>query len=278
MANQNNFKTDVTLRSPKRLASRVFTNYLDNLLELQVPAMVPEQFDVEISLYSLSDNSLVYNSVFPSSEDGVFSIKALKYNDQSVRRMLFIDFSKTTIPFGGITGRYQIVINFFAREVGNLTTQKLWLSQVSPSRTELELQVLPEYNDVTSSIELRNFAQPQINKLWVYDAIKQIFNQSEGTASNIPTDRTSMTFDIVSSFLPNTVYAKVTGSTILSTKVENTTQNILNSAYKFATASIYTKINQGQERFTETDLVSIVSSSLSTAIANYATVQEFRLL
>jgi hypothetical protein len=66
MANEFNYKN--TLLSPyggsKLLASRVFVNNLDALLELQLPTNVTSEFDVEISLYSLADNSLIYNATF----------------------------------------------------------------------------------------------------------------------------------------------------------------------------------------------------------------------
>lgn len=283
MANQNNFKTNIPRQTVGRLlASRVFSNNLDKLLELQVPAMVPDQFDVEISLYSLADNSLIYTAVFPSSEDGLFQLKALKYDDLSVRRMLFIDFSKTKIPFVNITGRYQMVINFFAREIGDYDNQTLWVSDISPSRTELQLDILPEYKNNTSSLQLVRFASPQINKLWVTDAIKQIFNQSSGTTSNIPTDRTQMTPDVVTSFLPKPVYQTIyntsSQSDALAASVESTIQIVLNEAYKYATSSINNKINLGQVRFTQSDLINIVSSSLSTALVRYPTINQFTLL
>lgn len=283
MANQNNFKSNIPRQLAGRiLASRVFVNNLDKLLEVQVPAMVPNDFDVEISLYSLSDNSLVYNATFPSSENGLFQLKALKYNDLSIRRMLFIDFSKTQIPFVNVTGRYQMVMNFFAREVGNYQSQSLWVSDISPSRLELQVDVLPEYNTTANSLQLTRFASPQINKRWAIDAIKQIFNQPSGTASNIPTDRTSMTPDIVTSFLPTSVYLNIyntsSQSDVLSTAVESTIQSLLNNAYTYASASVNTRINTGQSRFTQSDLVSIVSSSLSTALAQYTSINEFTLL
>jgi hypothetical protein len=283
MANQNNFKTNIPRQTVGRiLASRVFTNNLDKLLELQVPAMVPEEFYVEMSLYSLADNSLIYNTSFPSTETGLFELVALKYDDLSIRRMLFIDFSKTTIPFVNITGRYQLVVNFFAKEIGDITTQSLWVSDISPSRTELQLDILPEYKNNTRALELVNFASPQINKLWVTDAIKQVFNQSSGTASNIPTDKTQMTPDIVTSFLPKTVYQTIyntsSQSETLSNAVESTIQNLLNTAYGYATSSIDARISSGQQRFTQSDLVTIVSSSLSTVLRTYPTTNEFTLL
>lgn len=283
MANQDNFKTNIPRQTVGRiLASRVVTNNLDKLLEVQVPAMVPDQFDVEVSLYSLADNSLIYNTTFPSSENGLFKMVALKYNDLSVRRMLFIDFSKTQIPFVNITGRYQLVVNFFAREIGNATTQSLWISDISPSRTELQLDILPEYKNDANSLQLVKFASPQINKMWVTDAIKQIFNQSSGTTSNIPTDRIQMTPEIVTSFLPKQVYQNIyntsSQSEQLATSVESTIQNVLDEAYKYATSSIDDKINLGQVRFTQSDLITIVSSSLSTALTRYPTINQFTLL
>lgn len=269
MANQNNFQTDLAVQGRKFLASRVVTNNLDEILQVQVPATVPNEFDIEISLYSLSDNSLIYNSAFSSTETGLFDMVGLKYDDLSVRRLLFVDFSKSTIPFANVTGRYQIVINFFAREVGNLNSQTLWISKISPSKTEVELQLLPEYRTETNQTQLLNFAEPEITSQWIDDALKQIFNQPNAQASNIPTDKTSISYDIISSFFSDETKLKLENSEVpadITIAVANEIQYTLDTAYKLATATIDAQKSTGVARFTRSNLVYITSSSLSTAM------------
>jgi hypothetical protein len=274
MANEFNYKN--TLLSPygssKLLASRVFVNNLDALLELQLPTNVPSEFDVEISLYSLADNSLIYNATFSNNVTNLLQVKTLGYNGSvtpNERRLLFIDFSKIAFPFENITGRYQIVLNFFAREIGSFDSASLYVTNISNSGRELELQLRSEYNTPQNRQQLYNFASPQISNTWVMDALKQIFNQPNSTTSNIPTDKTALTYDIVTSFYsPETraILANPNVSSATKAVIQSQVQSVLNRAYGIATGSVITQRGQGVVRFTRDNLINITSASLSTAL------------
>lgn len=274
MANELNFKNNLLdpYGGSKFLASRVFVNNLDDLLEAQLPANMPSAFDVEISLYSLADNSLVYNATFPNTTSGLFTIETLAY-DGSIqpnnRKLLFVDFAKLQFPFGTVFGTYQIVLNFFAREIGAQNTASLYVTNVSNSGRELQLKLRPEYNTPSARQELYNFASPQISAEWVNDALKAILSQSIVPPSLIPTDKTSMSYNIVESFFSPQTNAIVDNPNVsVDTKsaIETQVKTILDRAYQIASVSANAQIQAGTSRFTRDNLILIVSSSLSSAL------------
>lgn len=282
MANQLNYSTDLTslsVSNTKFMVSRILDNEKSSLLELQIPAELQDISYVEISLYSLLDNSLVYFNSFPSTTPGLLTVKTLAYEDSSIRKLVFIDFSKTEIQL--IDGRYQAVFNFFAEEIGNANTSSLYVTNISPSRREVQLRLTPEYRTSDNITQLKNFASPQINTVWVMDAIKQIFNQPGSTGSLIPTDKTPLTFETITSSLPpssSQLLADENTPDIFVGKVKQQTQLLLNSAYGYASQSIAIKQNNGTIRFTTTALNEIVSSSLDLALKQYVQIPEFKLL
>jgi hypothetical protein len=282
MANQLNYNSDITnlsISNTKFMVSRILDNEKSSLLELQVPAELKDISHVEISLYSLVDNSLVYFNSFPSTVSGLITVKTLTYEDASIRKLVFIDFSKTDIQL--IDGRYQAVFNFFAEEIGSSESASLFVTQISPSRREVELRLAPTYRTQDNIDKLKTFASPQINTVWALDAIKQVFNQPGSTNSSIPTDKTALTFEIVTSSLPpihEEVLSNENTPEVFITKTRQQTQLLLDSAYGHASRSIAIKQNNGSVRFTNHMLNEIVSSSLGLALQQYVQVPELKLV
>ncbi len=242
MANQQNYKTDIVSTSnnyTKFTVSRIVDNPLDSLIEVEVPTNIPDSFDVEVSLYSLYDNLLVYNTTV-SSVSETFSAKTFTYSDTSYRRFLTFDFSQTDIIF--VDGRFQAVFSFFVPVIGDANTTPLMVTNISPSRTEVQLQLMPEYRTFASSSVLKDFVSPQITYDWVLDAMIQIFNQPKSfTSDKIPTDNTSMSYAIVESFLPEDVVTLINDDNTdaqFTSSIKQTTQLILDKAYGFATESV----------------------------------------
>lgn len=282
MANQLNYNSDITnlsISNTKFMVSRILDNEKSSLLELQVPAELKDISHVEISLYSLVDNSLVYFNSFPSTVSGLLTVKTLTYEDASIRKLVFIDFSKTDIQL--IDGRYQAVFNFFAEEIGSSESASLFVTQISPSRREVELRLAPTYRTQDNIDKLKTFASPQINTVWALDAIKQVFNQPGSTNSSIPTDKTALTFEIVTSSLSpihEEVLSNENTPEVFIAKTRQQTQLLLDSAYGHASRSIAIKQNNGSVRFTNHMLNEIVSSSLGLALQQYVQVPEFKLV
>ncbi len=279
MANQRNYVTDIpntTLEYTKFTLSRIVDNPLSSIIELEVPATIPDTFDVEVSLYSLYNNVLVYNTTLSTETgtelSGIFTVKTLSYNDTSSRKLLFFDLSKTDIQ--QIYGRFQIVFSFLSPKVGDYTTTPLMITKISPSRTELELQLKPEYKTATSASYLREYVSPQISALYVGGILRQIFNQpAQSVDVDIPTDSTKISYDIIKSYFSPQTLGVVDNSTIdVEAIVIAKIQQVLNTAYTNANSIALEQIDAGATFFTNDELTSIVSSSLSYAVGTINTI------
>lgn len=272
MANTANYETNIARLKDtykRYTVSRIIANPLDNLLELEIPALIPEKFFVEISLYSLANNNVVFNTTIDNQADpSIFTVTTLQYSDGGSRRLIFIDFSKLPTVIEVPDGRFEVVLNFFVPEIGNQNTYPLILNTVSPSRTEIEVKLAPQYKTPQSASLLTTFASPQINAQWALDALKYICNQSQSLNPNIPTEKTALTFDIVEQFLPTTTVTAINNPSalpIFTASIKDTTQAILNGTYRYASSSLATQLHQST-RITDTLFYTIVSSSLSRAV------------
>lgn len=284
MSNTFNYETNVTRLKDsynKFSVSRIIANPLDSLLETELPASFPETFIVEITLYSLANNNVVFNTKVDNQTDPtLFTVTTLQYPDGTSRRLVFIDFSKLPLSIEVPDGRFEVVLNFYVPEIGNATTSSLVLNKISPSRTEVEVKLAPQYRTPQSASLLTTFASPQINAQWALDALKYICNQTQSLNPNIPTDQTALSFDIVQEFLPTVISTQLNNpntSGDFTSSVKVSTQALLNSTYNYASQSIQTYISR-KVVFTDKVLFEILSSSLSTAYRNSPQNAEYKLL
>ena len=269
MANSYNYATNIqTLagRYTKYMVSRVIDNPKNKLLELEVPAEIPEKFIVELMFYSLESSYLLSSIALTDEDTDVLKVTTLSYPDTSTRRLLFIDFSNLSINIE--QGRIQLVLNFFVPEVGGFNKSKFSLTRISPSRKEVELSLLPQC--ITDDIleELKVFSSPQINSMWVLEALKYICNQTQSLNPNLPTVTTPLSFDIIQSYLPLSQSIKLNDPLVsgqYTSSIKQSTQTILDNTYAYASESIKDMIRDNT-RFTDTMLINIVSSSLGRAL------------
>lgn len=282
MANSYNYATNtqpLAGRYTKYMVSRVIDNPKNKLLELEIPAEIPEKFVLELMFYSLDSNYLLSSISLTDEDTDVIKTTTLSYSDTSIRRLLFIDFSSLSINIE--QGRLQLVLNFFVPEVGGFNQSKFSLTRISPSRKEVELSLIPQC--ITDDIleELKIFTSPQINSKWVMDAIGQIFNQPASlTSNNIPTDRTNLIFGIIKEYLPSSSrdFLNNTASIELNNIIEQNVQKFMNIAYGYATESIIQTNNKPIVRYTNDMLINIVSTSIDSASKYYTQASEFTLV
>lgn len=277
MPNQNNYKTNTNVVSSEYIkysVSRIVSSPSNALIDTEIPALVPDDFILEISLYSLADESLIFFGEYASNNEA-FEVRNLIYADGSVRRMLFINFQKfgqdEELPTELINtpGTYEIVINFFVPQIGTYLTSSLQVTEIAPSRTEIQLQLKPQHRTPENVQKLKDFASPSINSVWVLDALKYICNQTQSLNPNIPTSTASLSFNIVQAYLPPSESIKLNNPNVsgdYTESIKRITQEILNKTYMFASQSIKEVVKQ-DTRFTDTMLVNIVSSSLQQALA-----------
>lgn len=282
MANTFNYASDITALQNEYTrfsVSRIIENPLQGLLEVEIPMPIQTEYFVELTLYSLANNAVVFNATInPADDVNILKVVTLSYPDQSVRRLLAIDFSKTlpNLP----DGRFEVVLNFFVPQIGTATTKPLTLTKISPSRTELELQLLPQFKTAESASVLKDFASPQINYTWAIKAMQYLCNQTQSFDPNIPTDKTPLSFDIITEFLPSAVSDALTDpntSSEYTASIQLSTQQLLNATYNYATQSMQLAISEGAT-FTDERLITIFSSSLGTAYNNYVQNIRYTLL
>lgn len=262
MANTDNFKSNVNLLSrqySRFMVSRIFENPLNSMLEVEEPANLPDEFFIEISLYSLSDNSLVYNTtIATNSQTNVLFTRTLQYSGQQVRRLLFVDFSKEQLAIPD--GEYQAVVSFFVSEIGTLDEKPLFIHTVSPSRREVELRLLPEYKTQENMNTLLNVSRPQINSSYVMEAVGQIFGKTSGS---IPSDNSVLVFDSIEQTLP----AGLNNDVIL--ELQEISTDILDTAYEATISQLESDLTSGKVRFTDMYLQDIINTTITDAYTQY---------
>lgn len=270
MANQNNYQTLLAVAEEnyiKYTVSRIVSSPTNKLIETELPTNIPENFILDISLYSLADNSLIYSAVFPKDDDAL-EVRNLMYPDGSVRRMLFINFFKLK-DLIDIDGTYQMVINFFVEEIGKHNSMSLAITEISPTRKEIEVQLLPQYRNQEEIKKLVTFATPSISSVWVLEALKYICNQTGSLNQNIPTEKTTLSYNLMTQYLPPDQSTKLKNPEVpglYTASIQQTTQRILNMTYNYASESI--RLNYASESlFTNKMMKDIFSSSLGRAMS-----------
>lgn len=265
MPNTQNFKTDVVSLSQlysKYTVSRIIANKKDDLLDMEIPADFSEELlanTVEVNLYSLADNSLIFSD-FIRNSDAIYT-EILKYNDNSLRTLLYIDFAKIVPNLNLPSGQYSVTLNFFSDELGAYDDRILKVNRISTSRTEVELKLA----DLNKQELMTEFVLPSINSLWIIDALKQAFNQPQTTT--IPADNSVLTSQSIGAELPEGMENQIEQYSFES--VYDISQEILNGAYTIATAEVTKLLNENKTRFTTQTLSSIISSSLATEYNKY---------
>jgi hypothetical protein len=276
MPNTKNFESNPSsYYGPKFTMSRIIANLKDSLLDMEVPADFKERLlenNIEIALYSLADNSLLFSDVIKNTNK-VFKVETLQYEDNTFRKLLFIDFAKVStlaIP----PGRYSITLNFFQNEIGDYFDRPLKVTKISTSNTEVELKL----TDVELQDELSMFAIPRINVEYIHPVLLQIFNQSGSADLRIPTSPARIDS---SSIYQN--FSSGSGELFLKYNfdddnneflgINTIAQNVLDLAYPIVVETIDSKILSGSTSFTEDELINYVVSALDT-VYDYALKDE----
>lgn len=282
MANQRNFVSNISelsVNSTKYTVSRIINApQVNPLLDMEVPADFLDTevgYNVEMHVYSLADNSLVYSDViYNDTSNAPVQVKKYEYSNGS-RNLLFIDFSK----IGGLflpVGKYRVVFNFFLNELNTSEMSRgLVISKISPSRKEVELKY-QRFDEKNQKI-LNKFTTLTIEKFDAINTISQIFNQSgsqelqlnmltssinqtriaETLGPTASRNLTTYTFDLDGIPSNNSDYNSNLG-------VYTIAQNILDVAYRITSASILRAVTiHNSQSFTLEDLTGSVAYGIS---------------
>lgn len=184
MPNQYNFRSDVTTKTePTYLASRIVRASDEGILYEQIPASFGfETYDViEFHFYSIPDNDLVLSTVLDVEfAEEVLKSHIVEYGDGTFKNYIRIDFTKlfelnnvVLIP-----GDYRMVLNFFSDEIGDYNDRKLYIQDISDSRTEVQLAFFQTNNlneRLQNEDELREFVTPSFDKPTAVGVGEKIF-------------------------------------------------------------------------------------------------------
>jgi hypothetical protein len=280
MANQTNYQSNIQELSnsyTRYLVSRTIANTKNDLLDVQVPADFSDALlenNVEINLYSLADNSLIFSDIVRNISGSIY-VETLQYQDNSSRKLLYIDFAKVQglqLP----SGQYGVTLNFFSDEIGSYNDRVLKVNRISTSRTEVELKL----TDLEQQQKLEDFSTPALPATIIVDVLKQIFNQSGSNEIVLPTspvkiDSASLYQNFGSGSGEKLVqygFDVDDGSRI---GINTIAQNVLDEAYPIALKTVNDMITlSGSTRFTETELsqyvVDAIDVAYDTALADEA--------
>lgn len=271
MANKDNFKTniqEISSELKKFSVSRVFDDMQNPLLEVEIPPIWytrNEKINIELNLYSLADNSLVYSDIIrDAQEQDAIEIQTYQYPDLSLRKLLFIDFSKVPNIFIP-PGRFSVTLNFFIDELGSRDERLLSIKRISPSRKEVEFTFPADKKE-----EVENFISYRIPKEIVIGILQQLCNQPNSKSLQIPVLNNTIDSAAINANLPVDIVAEINkanfdenqNDTTKGLSVYSVAQNILNIVYPRMLQTINTQIQNGTTVFYSQDLLDLMRDTI----------------
>jgi hypothetical protein len=128
---------------------------------------------VELWIYD-SDGSIAGQLTLPLS-DPLLTVTTIV--DQSgPQEVLQVDMVEAMKRMDLQSGRYAMVLNFFRDEVGSENGYKLYISEISPDRTEVLVELVAPDN--TQLKDVYEFAQPSVPRLFAQGLIDQVFGKA----------------------------------------------------------------------------------------------------
>lgn len=219
MPNQNNFRSDIiTPIVPTFLASRIVRVPTESILLEELPGSFgfDNEDNLEIHFYTIPDNRLVLSTVVKLS-DNILRTHTVAYQDGTYKNYLRIDFTKLFVDKALllIPGDYQMVVNFFSDEIGNYNNRKLTITNISPSRTEVELRFNDTVDEITSkqnSDLMREFVEKSFIKADAVGVCDKIFksgvelqNSTEGVNAQNIIENIDLTYINIDQTFENTI-------------------------------------------------------------------------
>lgn len=199
MPNQSNFRSSLTQSDVRFLASRIVRLPTEQILLEEVPASFgyDAEDNVELHFYTARSNLLVTSIITKLSEE-IVKLHIVGYDDGTYKTYLQIDFTKLLVDKNTtiVPGDYKVSINFFSDEIGSYDNPILAISEISPSRTEIEVYFTNATDEVKiaqNDTLIREFINEGFSKAEAIGVMKKVLqdgvtsgNDSEGlTANNI---------------------------------------------------------------------------------------------
>jgi hypothetical protein len=128
---------------------------------------------VEVYIYDTDDN-IVAHLNYDASSPALSITRILSAAGTS--NFLDVNLPVMAVDLGVTPGRYTMVLNFFHDEVGSESGDRLYIDEISRSRTELRLRPNVETDSIQNQIY--EFITPSVPKLYAQALIDEMFNVS----------------------------------------------------------------------------------------------------
>ena len=217
--------------------------------------------NIEIWIYDFSGATVASVKLLPS--DPALRLSTILDNSGAYE---FLDLDMATIAQKLYLppGRYTMTANFFRDEIGSLDGDKMYIDEISSTRTEVRLRMLSA--TATDLSDIYEFTVPSVPKIFAQGLVAEIFSMNLITTTG-------------ESITPGTLLAAL--NSFISGTISRVATANLQSQY----VALITTLND--QIYTETinnivadvtnrnvqlvDLTKYMSSAIDTVIANYTT-------
>jgi hypothetical protein len=274
MPNQENFRTDLTqLTQNTQFVSRIIRLPEEGILLEELPGSFGYDSgdNVEIHFYAAQGNTLLLSTVVSVSEENIFKFHIVEYDDGSIQTYLRIDFtqlmeSKNIVL---LPGDYKMVLNFFSDEIGSYNNKKLYIQEISPSRTELQLGFVDNINPVKinkNETLLKEFVPKSFDKITAIGVAEIVLVKSflENDAD------TGLTYNGIFTVVER---AKINRA-ILTSPTQNTLKEFLNKTLQTFTTKI---IARTDERIQLDEFLTTLEESIQENISFIRSLLQFKM-
>ena len=183
MPNQNNFRTDLTeQQQATTFVSRIVRFPEEGILLEELPGSFGYNADdnVEFHFYTTQGNVLLVSVVASVSDEDIFKFHIVEYNDGTIKTYLRVDFTQLFEDKNIVLlpGDYKLSMNFFTDEIGSYNNKNLYIQEISPTRTEIQLGFVDNTNVVkinNNTKSLNEFIIPSFDKPTAIGVAEKIF-------------------------------------------------------------------------------------------------------
>ncbi len=154
MPNQSNFRSDITTKTDSRFfASRIIRFPEEGVLLEELPGSFGYKLtdNIEIHFYTATGNVLMMSTTVSVNDPDILKTHIVSYTDGTSKVYIRIDFTKLfeDKQLILIPGDYKMVLNFFSDELGSYYNKKLYIQEISPSKTEVQIGFTDNLDEVT---------------------------------------------------------------------------------------------------------------------------------
>jgi hypothetical protein len=275
MANQSNFRSNLSAAQPRFSASRIVSPGDEFILNEELPASFAFDKDdvIEVHFYSLPDNELMLSTVI-NLNDGILNSHIVSYSDDTYKNYIRIDFTKVFVDKNLVLvpSDYLMTLNFFSNELGSYENRILTLQDISDSRTEVQLV----FNNITDEVarrdmsdQLREFVVPSLPKPDAVGAAEKIF--TAGVISG--DDEEGVTANLIADQFTNDVINKMEVLGLYDT-FQTQLNNFLLELFTFIREEI---VINGDERIQKDEFEEFIRTVVSDKITEMARIVDSRI-